>query len=473
MNLSNQYLYNLTYQPAQKALEFYASGLTARQRMWLGGVRSLKTSSVLQEVAMHVHGQYQSWWPGYKYDRPTRWLVGTIKAQKTRDVLQKYLLQGDKQFGLMPFLHQSLIVDTVKASGLPNAIDRLYVKHVSGGVSEIKFVSFAEGATGLQSETFDGAHLDEAPDADVYNEVLYRTTAFGNYKTFVLLTMWPEHGRDDLVDFFMNKGSAGESVEDHFYMHSSWADNPYMTEEEKIRLRAATPAYLLEAREHGIPIFGVGKVFTMKEEDILIDPFEIPPHFKLIYGIDPSATSKGYWGGVLLAEEPSPVRGQRGATYVIRDYKMSGVTMSEHHDNLLGIMPDWCFGVCDPAGGGEETTTRESAIQFLQRHRRTIVKAEKANKRKEVTIGEIEILARSGKFKIFKTCKHYIDEFRRYSRDDKGVIIKENDHCLDASFYALDKIGEYGKSLLQTQAKAEERSYMSNRDMYKNSWMGV
>lgn len=457
---TNQHLYNLSYIPSPKAMEFYASGLTARQRMWLGAVRSLKTSSVINEVACHLHGVYPDYWNGYRYDRPTRWLVGTVKADKTRDVLQKYLVQGDKDFGLMPFIHPSLVTEVVR--GDRGALKKLFIRHVSGGVSEVKFMSFEEGASGLQSERFDGVHLDEAPKFDVYNEVLYRTTAFGDYKTFVLLTLWPENGRDELVDFFMNKGSSGESVDDHFYMHSSWQDNPFMSDEEKVRLRAATPAYLLEAREHGLPIFGVGKVFTMKEDEIMVDPFEIPDHFRLIYGLDPAVTSNGYWGLVLLAHDPD-----HDVTYVVRDYKKNGITMSEHHDNFYAIVPDWCIGVCDPAGNAEHTITREKALDFLRNRKRLIIKADKANKAKENTIAAIEIAARSGKFKIFNTCKFYIDEWRRYSRDDKGVIIKQNDHCLDASFYAFAKIGECGKSKLNREREVEKM--MNRRQGYGSS----
>lgn len=423
-----------TYIPTPKALDFYASGLTARQRLLLGAVRSRKTSLALKEVSCHVHGIYPSWWNGYRYDRPTRWLVGTVKAEKTRDVLQKYLLEGDPQFGLKPFIHNNLIADKYSGS-LKNSVSKLFVKHVSGGMSEIKFSSFSEGASGLQSETFDGVHLDEAPDFDVYQEILFRTTAFGDYKTFVILTMWPENGRDELVDFFMNKGSAGESVEDHFYMHCSWADNPTMSEEEKIRLRQGTPEYLLEAREHGIPIFGVGKVFTMKEEQVVCERFDIPSYYRLIAGIDPSATSKGFWGAVLLAQDPDSL-----VTYVIKDYKLSGLTMAEHYDNIRQLIPEWVTCVCDPAGGGEDQSTKESALQFLQNRGMKIFKADKTKKRKEAVIGSIEIACRSEKYKIFNTCQGYIDEWRRYARDDKGRIIKENDHELDSSFYAFDKI---------------------------------
>ena len=420
-----------TYIPTPKALDFYASGLTARQRLLLGAVRSRKTSLALKEVSCHVHGNYPSWWNGYKYDRPTRWLVGTVKAEKTRDVLQKYLLEGDPQFGLKPFIHPDLIVDRYSGS-IKNSVSKLFVKHVSGGISEIKFSSFSEGASGLQSETFDGVHLDEAPDFDVYQEILFRTTAFGDYKTFVILTMWPERGMDELVSFFMNKGSAGESIEDHFYMHCSWADNPTMSEEEKIRLRQGTPEYLLDAREHGIPVFGMGKVFRMKEEIVVTAAFEIPKHFALVYGLDPAATSGGTYGVVLMAHDRD-----NDIIYIVKDYKKSNITPVEHHNNLMHIIPDWVTGIADPAGGGEDQHTRESTLDFFRRMGRDLVVASKTKGKKEAIIDEIEMRTRSGKFKIFDTCTNYLDEWRRYSRDDKGKIIKQNDHTLDASFYAL------------------------------------
>lgn len=432
VNLDNQHSYNLSYTPCQKALDFYASGLTARQRMWLGGVRTLKTSSILKEVSCHLHGIYPEWWNGYKYDRPTRWLVGTVKKEKTRDVLQKYLLTGDSQFNLKPFIHPSLVTEDYKSKEVSKGFGKIFIRHVSGGISELKFGSFEEGASKHQSETLDGVHIDEAPSHELYMEFLNRTAAFGDYRTFVLISMWPEFGRDELVDFFMNKGSAGESVDHHFYMHSSWSDNPFLPEAEKTRLRLGSPDYLLEAREHGIPIFGVGKVFTVKESDIICPRFEIPSWFRLIAGIDPSATSKGFWGAVLMAYDPD-----NDVVYVIRDYKKSGLTMSEHCDNLLKFIPSWCYAICDPAGGGEDQATKESALQFLSRHGIHIVKANKAKMRKEAIIGEIEIRMRSDKFKSFETCPFYRDEMRRYSRDEKGRILKENDHTLDASFYAL------------------------------------
>ena len=68
-------------------------------------------------------------------------------------------------------------------------------------------------------------------------------------------------------------------------------------------------------------------------------------------------------------------------------------------------------------------------------------KAMKVNGAKEAMIDEIYERIRAGTFKICwhknVGCNHLITEWRQYARDDKGLIIKQNDHCMDALFYAL------------------------------------
>jgi hypothetical protein len=75
------------------------------------------------------------------------------------------------------------------------------------------------------------------------------------------------------------------------------------------------------------------------------------------------------------------------------------------------------------------------------------VKANKANNAKEATIDEIYERVRGDRFKIFYTdkglgCRHLVNEWRQYARDDNGLILKKNDHCLDAAFYALNGLAQ-------------------------------
>ncbi len=191
----------------------------------------------------------------------------------------------------------------------------------------------------------------------------------------------------------------------------------------------------------------------MKETDIFVDPFEIPPYFAFVYGLDPSSSSGGTWGSVLLAHDRD-----QDIVYAVADYKLSNATPTEHASNLSRIIPEWCTGMVDPAGAGENMHTKEKTIDFLQnRSGLHLIKAHKANNTKEAMIDEIYERVRGDRFKIFSTtkgvgCRHLVTEWRQYARDDNGLILKKNDHCIDALFYALNGLA-YART--ETQFRQE------------------
>ena len=43
----------------------------------------------------------------------------------------------------------------------------------------------------------------------------------------------------------------------------------------------------------------------------------------------------------------------------------------------------------------------------------------------------------SGRLKVFRTCTSWLSEVRLYRRDEKGKIIKERDHLMDATRYLV------------------------------------
>ncbi len=87
--------------------------------------------------------------------------------------------------------------------------------------------------------------------------------------------------------------------------------------------------------------------------------------------------------------------------------------------------------------------TKEKTLDFLQeRSGLHLVKANKANHAKEAMIDEIYERVRGDRFKIFSGnkgvgCRHLVTEWRQYARNENGLILKKNDHCIDALFYAL------------------------------------
>jgi hypothetical protein len=49
----------------------------------------------------------------------------------------------------------------------------------------------------------------------------------------------------------------------------------------------------------------------------------------------------------------------------------------------------------------------------------------------------------TGRLKVFKTLGAWFEEFRLYRRDQKGHVVKENDHLMDATRYLESRIGSF------------------------------
>jgi hypothetical protein len=48
----------------------------------------------------------------------------------------------------------------------------------------------------------------------------------------------------------------------------------------------------------------------------------------------------------------------------------------------------------------------------------------------------------TGRLKVFKNLGKWLEEFRLYRRDDKGHVVKENDHEMDCTRYLESRTGQ-------------------------------
>jgi hypothetical protein len=48
----------------------------------------------------------------------------------------------------------------------------------------------------------------------------------------------------------------------------------------------------------------------------------------------------------------------------------------------------------------------------------------------------MQIRLAQGRLKIFSTCTHTLWEYQRYRRDEKGKVVKVDDHAMDETRYA-------------------------------------
>jgi len=178
-----------------KHIDILNQGANYNQRCAFGGNRTGKSQGVgAYEVALHATGQYPDWWEGKRFNHPVQiWACGDT-AKTVRDVNQLELFGevDDYGTGMIP---KDCIVD-YKAGGLPNSLDTLDVKHVSGGTSKIGFKSYEGKRKVFQGTAKHMIWLDEEPPMDVYQECLLRTLTTDG---IILLTFTPLTGMSQVV----------------------------------------------------------------------------------------------------------------------------------------------------------------------------------------------------------------------------------------------------------------------------------
>ena len=74
----------------------------------------------------------------------------------------------------------------------------------------------------------------------------------------------------------------------------------------------------------------------------------------------------------------------------------------------------------------------------------------------------------SGRLKVFKSLGNWLSEFRLYRRDEKGRIVKENDHLMDATRYLVMSGIDLAKTK-PVKKTNEGENYISSGGL---GWMG-
>lgn len=171
-----------------------------REVLMLGGNRTGKTRGGATFIAALATGQYPEWWEGVRFDHPTSlWAAGKT-GQTTRDTVQEALMGpiGAWGTGALPL---DCIGRTTARQGIPNALDTVEVKHISGGTSTIGFKSFDQKASSFYGTAKHGVWLDEPCPDLVYNECLIRTMTTNGR---LLHTVTPKEGLTRLLAEFLS-----------------------------------------------------------------------------------------------------------------------------------------------------------------------------------------------------------------------------------------------------------------------------
>lgn len=423
------------YRPYPFQQEFHNAGICNTERMMCAANRVGKTMSAAAEVAMHLTGIYPDWFKGRKFKHPVLTWTASPTNETSRDIIQKELLGGvefDLGTGMVPKAN-ILGKPKMRQTGVKNVVETFDVIHKTGGRSECNLKTYEQGWKKFQGTQPHVIWLDEEPDDYmIFTECLTRTLTS---KGIILVTFTPLQGMTELVEHFM---TGGKGI---YIKNVTWDDATHLDEEEKERLKASFPSYQVDARTKGIPMLGEGAVFPVSEDNIKIDPFEVPKHWARVKGCDfgidhPAAGAEIAW------DKDADI------IYLIDCYKASDQTSVYHaawFNKANPLIPvAWPHdGVNREKSGGDTIAAkyREHGANMMKKSARYPKKpGEKKEKGGSQPVEPIveELLERmlTGRFKVFSNLNAFFEEKRNYHRKD-GRIVAKRDDILKAVFYAV------------------------------------
>lgn len=420
------------YRPYLKQREFHDMGAAKIERLFMAGNQLGKTFSGAAEAAMHLTGDYPGWWKGRRWNRGVRMWIGGESSNVVRDTSQKLLLgdlAADRRnlgTGLIP--KAAFDGDPNWSRGVDSGVDNVTVRHKSGGRSTLLFKSYEQGRTKWQGDTIDLVWFDEEPPADIYSEGTTRLTATGG---MAYMTFTPLKGMSTIVKRFLHSPSSDMGV-----VRMRMADAPHMTPEMMRVALARYPEHERATRADGEVMAGEGRVFHVAESLIACDPFAIPSYWKHVIGLDlghGSSEQAHPTAAVWMAVDPD-----MDVYYVYGTYRRKGGTIPEHASVIRsrGVIPvSWphdALAADKFSGKAIAQHYKEQGCHMLPTH------AQWSDGSNSVWAGVIELQNRmeSNRFKVFRTCPEWFDEYRNYHMED-GKIVAIDDDLLSATRYAL------------------------------------
>lgn len=385
-----------------------------------------KTLAGAAEWSMHLTGQYPAEWQGYRYSGPIQILAGSESYELTRDGVQRLLVGPPEQEDAWGtgFIPHDCIVSTNRRQGVPNALESVTVRHVSGGTSTVQFKAYEQGRGKWQAATVHGVWFDEEPPEDVYFEGITRTNVT---QGLITVTFTPLRGMSSVVARYLM-----ETSPDRHVITMTIDDADHYTPEQRQKIIDSYPPHEREARTKGIPSMGSGRIFPVTDESISIEPFDIPKHWVKIGGLDFG------WDHPFGAVEVAWDR-DADVVYVTKEYREREATPVIHSAALKpwGAWLPWAWphdGLQHDKGSGDQLK-EQYRLQGLNMLPERATFSDGTN---GVEAGIMEMLDRmqTARFKVFRTCTKYFEEIRLYHRED-GKIVKERDDLISASRYAI------------------------------------
>lgn len=425
----------LFFEPVQKQLDFFATGLTHPERLLVAGNRLGKTECAAYEVSRHLTGEYPPWWNGKRFNRPVRmWAAGT-SATEVRDTIQEKLCGpvGDSEMFGSGYIPREAFAGQPKASrSATDGFDSLQVKHKAGGTSRLVFKAYEQERQHWQGAELDLIWFDEEPPEELYVEG--RTRLGG--KGMSMMTFTPLFGMTKVVRRFFD--------EDHLLrvkVQYGIKDATFMPEKQKEGLIAGYPSHELQARMNGDPVFSEGRIFRVPEDDLRVPPVSldrIPLQWRKLWGLDFGISHN--FAAVLLAWDTETGRmdekGPIGTMYVLASIRMKGAIVLQHAVAIKRIAANvpvaWPHdGHVRDRGSGEALAKlyKAEGLNMLGTH----ATHPEGGYSTEAGIAIMDGYMQARQFKVLDNQPEWFSEYGQYHRDKNGLIVKVHDDLMSAT----------------------------------------
>jgi hypothetical protein len=204
-----------------------------------------------------------------------------------------------------------------------------------------------------------------------------------------------------------------------------WDDVPHLDEDAKRQMLAKLPPHQRDARTKGVPSLGAGAIYPVPEDDITVAPFELPEHWPRAYGMDVGWNrTAAIWGALDRDTD----------TLYLYSEHYRGQAEPPVHAEAIKARGAWIPGAIDPASRGRSQIDGE---QLRQKYDDLGLNLIPADNTVETGIYEVWERLSTGRLKVFKSMTNWLAEYRIYRRDEKGKVVKENDHAMDATRYLV------------------------------------
>jgi hypothetical protein len=200
---------------------------------------------------------------------------------------------------------------------------------------------------------------------------------------------------------------------------------PHLSDAAKADLEKSYLPHERDARTRGVPSLGAGSIFPVAESEITIQPFAVPHHFKHVYGMDVGWNRTAALWAALDTETD--------VAYLYSEHYRGQAEPSIHADAIQS-RGKWIPGVIDPAARGRSQSDGE---QLMVTYLNLGLNLTLASNAVEAGLYEVWMRLSTGRLKVFATLQNFFAEYRIYRRDEKGRIVKENDHLMDAARYMV------------------------------------